>query len=322
MARDLPSTPSPAVLRRVAVDAAAGRVPALRAAFRAGPCVPTTAAHPSLKTNHHDLVTEYDRATEAALVRALTDAVPGSQVLGEETGAHGDPEHPLRWIVDPIDGTSNFTHGFAMFSVSIAAEVDGELVAAAIADPAAGQVFSSDDTGAWLAALRWSSPNTAAPPCPDSPEKASDARQAGAVVVTEERPLAEVARPAPDAALGEHGLNLVTSYPAGEALALEGSAALERFGELVRTYATVRRTVSGALELAYTAAGWADAALYVDTKPWDVAAGVHLLRAAGGTWVGGDHTTPFALALAPGRSAPTALQVLDDIIRTRLTAGT
>ncbi|WIK82248.1 inositol monophosphatase family protein [Micrococcus lylae] len=322
MARDLPSVPSPAVLRRVAVDAAAGCVPALRAAFRAGPCVPTTAAHPSLKTNHHDLVTEYDRATEAALVRALTDAVPGSQVLGEETGAHGDPHHPLRWIVDPIDGTSNFTHGFAMFSVSIAAEVDGELVAAAIADPAAGQVFSSDDTGAWLADLRLSSPITCAPPCPDSPEKASDAPEAGAVVVTEERPLAEVARPAPDAALGEHGLNLVTSYPAGEALALEGSAALERFGELVRTYATVRRTVSGALELAYTAAGWADAALYVDTKPWDVAAGVHLLRAAGGTWVGGDHTTPFALALAPGRSAPTALRVLDDIIRTRLTAGT
>lgn len=288
MARDLLSVPSPAALRRLAVDAAAARVPALRAAFRVGPSFPTTAAHPSLKTNHHDLVTEFDRSTEAALVRALTEAVPGSRVLGEETGAHGDPDHPLRWIVDPIDGTSNFTHGFAMFSVSIAAELDGELVAGAIADPAAGQVFSSDDTGAYL----------------------------------DERPLAEVSRPAPDPSLGERGLNLVTSYPAGEALALEGSAALERFGELVRTYATVRRTVSGALELAHTAAGWADAALYVDTKPWDVTAGVHLLRAAGGTWVGGDHTAPVALALAPGRTAPTARRILDDIIETRVTSGT
>ena len=323
MARDLLSVPSPAALRRLAVDAAAARVPPLRAAFRAGPSFPTTAAHPSLKTNHHDLVTEYDRSTEAALVRALTEAVPGSRVLGEETGAHGDPDHPLRWIVDPIDGTSNFTHGFAMFSVSIAAELDGELVAGAIADPAAGQVFSSDDTGAWLADLDVDRAAAApALPSPDHPGEASRAPEAGAVVVKDERPLAEVSRPAPDPALGERGLNLVTSYPAGEALALEGSAALERFGELVRAHATVRRTVSGALELAYTAAGWADAALYVDTKPWDVAAGVHLLRAAGGTWIGGDHTAPIALALAPDRTAPTALRVLDDIIQTRLTAGT
>ena len=137
----------------------------------------------------------------------------------------------------------------------------------------------------------------------------------------------------------------MTSYPAGEALALEGTAALERFGELVRTYATLRRTVSGALELAHTAAGWADAALYVDTKPWDVAAGVHLLRAAGGTWTGyagpvsstdatarggagspapltaAAHTAPFALALAPGRTAPTAERILHDIIETRITCG-
>lgn len=316
MARALASVPSPAALRRLAVDAAAARVPALRAAFRAGPSFPTTAARPILKTNHHDLVTDLDHSTEAALVQALTAAVPGSRVLGEETGAHGEPDHPLRWIVDPIDGTSNFAHGFAMFSVSIAAEVDGEVVAGAIADPAAGQVFSSDDTGAYLAD-----------------------------VVKDERPLAEVSRPAPDAGLGERGLNLVTSYPAGEALAFEGTAALERFGELVRTYATVRRTVSGALELAHTAAGWADAALYVDTKPWDVAAGVHLLRAAGGTWTGfagpaadaagtpgpgspaprplaaSAHTAPFALALAPGRAAQTAERVLHDIIETRITCG-
>lgn len=322
MARTLAPVPSPADLRRLAVDAAASRVPALRAAFRAGRRFPTTAARPSLKTSHHDLVTEHDRSTEAALVRALTDAVPGSRVLGEETGAHGAAGHPLRWIVDPIDGTSNFAHGFTMFSVSIAAEVDGEVVAGAIADPAAGQVFSSDDTGAYLADVE-----------PLDEPKAGGAPEASAVVVKNERPLAELSRPAPDPALGERGLNLVTSYPAGEALALEGTAALERFGELVRTYATVRRTVSGALELAHTAAGWADAALYVDTKPWDVAAGMHLLRAAGGTWTGlspdasaamtaAAHTAPFALALAPGRRAPTAARVLHVIHETRVTPRT
>lgn len=322
-----PAAPSPAALRAIALEAARAVAPALAAAFR------TPDASATTKRNHHDLVTQHDRATEEALIAALTAAVPGSAVLGEETGttvaspsdtapgAEGGSR--VRWIVDPIDGTSNFTHGFAMFSVSIAAELDGELVAGAIADPAAGQVFSSDDTGAWLADLDVDRAAAApALPSPDHPGEASRAPEAGAVVVKDERPLAEVSRPAPDPALGERGLNLVTSYPAGEALALEGSAALERFGELVRAHATVRRTVSGALELAYTAAGWADAALYVDTKPWDVAAGVHLLRAAGGTWIGGDHTAPIALALAPDRTAPTALRVLDDIIQTRLTAGT
>lgn len=337
------AVPSPAVLRRVAVQAAAARVPALRAAFRPGPSGTTPDASPALKTTHHDLVTVHDRSTESALVAALTAAVPGSRVLGEETGVHGQHGHRLRWIVDPIDGTSNFSHGFALFSVSVAAEVDGEVVAGAIVDPVAGQVFSSDDAGAYLAEVEVAAPA-------GEPEDRSDGAAAANVTVVGERPLAQVGRPAPAPALGEHGLNLVTSYPAGEALAVEGAAALERFGQLVRTFATVRRTVSGALELAYTAAGWADAALYVDTKPWDVAAGVHLLRAAGGTWIGyaapsaggaamlgapaplpdgpalrrpaaplerAAHTAPFALALAPGRQAPTAAAVLQDVLAAR-----
>ena len=137
----------------------------------------------------------------------------------------------------------------------------------------------------------------------------------------------------------------IVHLPSKAGALLSRSRSSPRFGELVRTYATVRRTVSGALELAHTAAGWADAALYVDTKPWDVAAGVHLLRAAGGTWTGfagpaadaagtpgpgspaprplaaSAHTAPFALALAPGRAAPTAERVLHDIIETRITCG-
>lgn len=290
--------PSPAALRRIALDAAGAVAPDLAAAFRR----PAAAdAGPEAKTTHHDLVTVHDRRTEARLVAALTGAVPGSAVLGEELGAHdGEGEAArLTWIVDPIDGTSNFTHGFALFSVSLAAAVDGEVVAGVVLDPVAGLAFSADDAGAWLA------------------------RDGQA-----ERPLADVARPAP--AGGERAQNLVTSYPAGEALALEGEDALRRFGRLVRAHATVRRTVSGALELAYTAAGWADAALYVDTKPWDVAAGQLILRRAGGAWLTPDpaapssgrlvadaphaHTSAFALALAPGRRAPTAAAVLGDIL--------
>lgn len=289
--------PSPAALRAIALDAARAAAPDLAAAFRAPAADGDPAPGPDVKSTHHDLVTVHDRRTEARLVSALTSAAPGSGVLGEELGARsGDGEAArLTWIVDPIDGTSNFTHGFAMFSVSIAAAVDGEVVAGVVLDPVNGLEFSADDAGAWLgeAAL----PLRAAP------------------------------------AGGERALNLVTSYPAGEALALEGEDALRRFGRLVTAHATVRRTVSGALELAYAAAGWADAALFVDTKPWDVAAGQLILRRAGGAWLTPDpaaphtgglvadaphaHTCPFALALAPGRRAPTAAAVLADILTSR-----
>ena len=297
------AVPSPARLRGIALEAARAVAPDLAAAFRA-PAAPTGSA--GTKTNHHDLVTVHDRRTEERLVSALTAAVPGSAVLGEEAGRRpGDgagrlPGEGLEWIVDPIDGTSNFVHGFAMFSVSVAAAVAGEVVAGAVVDPANGLEFSADDAGAYLGG----------------------------------RPLAGVARPVPPG--GEGALNLVTSYPAGEALAAEGDAALHRFGRLVSTYATVRRTVSGALELAYAAAGWADAALLVDTKPWDVAAGQLILRRAGGTYLtpaprgaaapGADalvpdapraHEAAFALALAPGREAPCAHGVLSELLADR-----
>ncbi|GAA3791661.1 inositol monophosphatase family protein [Micrococcus endophyticus] len=293
--------PSPAALRRIALDAAGAVSADLAAAFRS----PSAAGPgPEAKSTHHDLVTVHDRRTEARLVAALTTAVPGSAVLGEELGARDGAGEAARltWIVDPVDGTSNFAHGFAMFSVSVAAAVDGEVVAGVVLDPVSGLAFSADDDGAWLAR-----PGVA------------------------ERPLADVARPAP--AGGERAQNLVTSYPAGEALALEGEDALRRFGRLVSAHATVRRTVSGALELAYAAAGWADAALYVDTKPWDVAAGQLILRRAGGRWLTPDpaapssgrlvddgpraHTCPFALAVAPGREVPTTAAVLGDIVASR-----
>ncbi|MDY6055749.1 inositol monophosphatase [Micrococcus sp.] len=288
------STPCPAALRGIALEAARGVAPALAAAFR----TPGTAAE--TKTNHHDLVTVHDRATEEALVAALTTAVPGSTVLGEETGCTGaegrtgaDGPGVVRWIVDPIDGTSNFSHGFAMFSVSVAAEVHGQVVAGVVLSPVDGLEFSADSTGAWLGRI----------PLPR--------------------------RPAP--AGGERSLNLVTSYPAAEALDREGPSAAERFAHLVQAHATVRRTVSGALELAYVAAGWADVALLVDTNPWDVAAGQLLVARAGGTLVGADdagpapdtpaHLARHLLAVGPGRRAPTAAAVLTELTRVRASTG-
>lgn len=297
MARHLASVPSPAALRRLAVDAAAARAPALRAAFRAGPSFPTTAARPILKTNHHDLVTDLDHSTEAALVQALTAAVPGSRVLGEETGAHGEPDHPLRWIVDPIDGTSNFAHGFDLFSVSVAAAVEDVVVAGVVHAPAAGIVFSAAaGRGAQLTCSRGTE---------------------------------TLGAPSPRTGAGEAPLNMVTSYPAAEALRCEGPPAAASFAELVTTYATVRRVVSGALELCYAATGWADVVLTVDTHPWDIAAGQLILHESGGRLHAHDdagrpvtpiHQAPHLLGLAPGIEAPTARRVLGDIC-TRRSSG-
>ncbi|WP_010523860.1 inositol monophosphatase family protein [Nesterenkonia sp. F] len=276
------AAPSPSELRRLAVDAALDAGAPLVHAFRSQMDVAT-------KSSSHDLVTAFDTATEERLVAALTAAVPDSQFTGEEGGSHGSGA--VEWIIDPIDGTSNFAHGFAMFSISIAAAVDGEVVAGVVHDPIGRLTFSADDSGAWLQDG-------------DGERALGPAGEDGA----RRRPRAE------------ETLNLVTSYPSAEIVESAGPAALQTFGTLVTTYSAVRRLISGALELCHAAAGWADVVLGADTSPWDVAAGMLILRRAGGRYLvdGGapgaaDHLAPHYLGLAPGVEAPTARRALAEI---------
>ena len=88
-----------------------------------------------------DLVTEYDRRSEALLLARIAERYPGSAVLAEESGAHAGAE--LRWIVDPLDGTTNFAHNYPFFGVSIAVEHRGEIVAGAVHDPVRDEMFSA-----------------------------------------------------------------------------------------------------------------------------------------------------------------------------------
>ena len=91
-----------------------------------------------------DLVTEYDRRSEELVLRRLAERFPGSAVLAEESGAHArTSDSPLRWIVDPLDGTTNFAHNYPFFAVSIAAELEGEVVAGAIYDPVRPEMFAA-----------------------------------------------------------------------------------------------------------------------------------------------------------------------------------
>jgi myo-inositol-1(or 4)-monophosphatase len=100
------------------------------------------------KADFHDIVTVYDRQSEAE-IRAVIDArLPGSRILGEEGGCSGDGA--VTWYVDPIDGTANFARGIALWAVVVAAAVNGEVVAGVVYDPVAGHLFEADERGARL----------------------------------------------------------------------------------------------------------------------------------------------------------------------------
>jgi myo-inositol-1(or 4)-monophosphatase len=89
-----------------------------------------------------DLVTEYDRRSEALLLAEIARRFPGHAVLAEESGAHpGDGR--VRWLIDPLDGTTNFAHNYPFFAVSIAAEREGRLQAGVVHDPVRNETFAA-----------------------------------------------------------------------------------------------------------------------------------------------------------------------------------
>ncbi len=89
-----------------------------------------------------DLVTEADTAAEAAIIDTITGVFPEDDVLAEESGRRaGDPER--RWIIDPLDGTTNFAHGLPIFSASIAFAYRGELTAGVVLNPISGELFTA-----------------------------------------------------------------------------------------------------------------------------------------------------------------------------------
>ncbi len=257
-------------LRLSALDAARPAAAELAAAFTSGQVVANT------KTNRHDLVSDWDQRVEERLKSSL--ATDGAVFWGEETGCEPTTATgQLQWIIDPIDGTSNFVHGYPLFAISIAAVIDQQVVAGVVVDPVSGDEYSADAAGAYLNG----------------------------------EPLRS--RPAPS---DSSQYNLVTSFPAAEVLQ-RAPQSIELFGELVTRFATVRRLVSGALEICFAARGIADVVLGVDTKPWDIAAASFILTQAGGTYVTGttapQHLAPHYVAVAPGRSAGTITDIFHQV---------
>jgi myo-inositol-1(or 4)-monophosphatase len=97
-----------------------------------------------------DLVTEADRSSERLIVERLRAHYPSHSVVAEETGLHtGSSEY--RWYVDPLDGTTNFAHGFPVYNVTLALECAGELVSGVIFDPTRNELFTAEKgSGAFL----------------------------------------------------------------------------------------------------------------------------------------------------------------------------
>ena len=89
-----------------------------------------------------DLVTEIDRRSERAIVEAIRSVFPDHPILTEE-GMGQDGGDPFRWIVDPLDGTTNYVHGYPCFSVSIALESEGEIILGVIYNPVLGEMFAA-----------------------------------------------------------------------------------------------------------------------------------------------------------------------------------
>lgn len=126
---------------------------ATRAALRAGKLQAAHMGRPrtvDTKRSAIDLVTEIDKASERLISKAITTKFPGHGYQGEE-GANVNPDSPYRWIVDPLDGTTNFVHGVPVFGISIGLLHHGTIVLGVIHDPTQREMFSAvKGRGAWL----------------------------------------------------------------------------------------------------------------------------------------------------------------------------
>jgi myo-inositol-1(or 4)-monophosphatase len=200
-----------------------------------------TSKEVATKRDPSDFVTRGDRMAEALIVRVLRGRFPDHGILAEEGTSYAGAEY--RWIIDPIDGTTNFVHGVPLFAVSIALQQRQELVAGVIYHPSLDELFAAErGSGAFL---RHGGRQESL--------KVSDVGELAQSVVATGQPYD----------VDEAGRNVA------------------RIGRLDQV-ASVRMTGSAALHLAYVAAGRLEAFWEPGLSPWDYAAGALLIQEAGG----------------------------------------
>lgn len=189
-----------------------------------------------------DFVSAADHRAESIIHNILSEVYPDDAFLMEESGEK-EGKNNRRWVVDPLDGTANFLHGIPQWSISIALEEDGELKYGLVFDPIRGEMFTAEKgKGAFLYRRRL--------------RVATAPKQFGNVVIVG----------APRTAEGKDKEKLF----------------LKEYGVLINAGASPRRFGSAALDLCYVAAARAEGFWERHLKPWDIAAGILIVKEAGG----------------------------------------
>jgi len=192
------------------------------------------------KKGHNDFVSSADLAAERAIIDVIHKHYPDHAIQAEESGTQGESDHV--WIIDPLDGTTNYLHGFPVFAVSIGVQVNGRLEHAVVYDPMREELFSaSRGQGAQLDEHK--------------------------IRVSGNKDL--------DRAL------IGTGFPVRQA-DVEMQPYLEMLEKVVKNTSGVRRPGAAALDLCYVACGRLDGFWETGLKPWDLAAGTLIIREAGG----------------------------------------
>ena len=192
------------------------------------------------KKGHNDYVSEADRAAERAVMDIVLKHYPEHAFLAEESGVVGESD--TVWVIDPLDGTTNFLHGYPVYAVSIGVQVRGRVEHAVVYDPSRQELFTAS-------------------------------RGAGAQL--DGRRIRVSGRTHLEAAL------IATGFPFRNAN-LDMRPYLDMLGKVVRATSGVRRAGAAALDLCYVAAGRFDAFWEAGLAPWDMAAGGLIIREAGG----------------------------------------
>ena len=188
----------------------------------------------------YDLVSRADHESEETVIAEIRRRFPDHHILAEESGVSAGSSQ-YEWLIDPLDGTSNYVQGLPVFSVSVACRHQGRVVAGAVLDPVGDNLFTAIAGGG----AEWNG----------QPMRVSRRdRLAGGF--------------------------LATGYPFRARGALE--LYLDVFHDVFLEVRSIRRCGSAALDLAYTAAGVYDGFFEFRLSPWDFAAGVLLIREAGG----------------------------------------
>ncbi len=195
------------------------------------------------KKGQHDYVTEIDTRAENHIMDILKEAYPHHGFLGEESGSTPNNNSEFQWIIDPLDGTTNFIHGIPQFAISIALQYRGKLEVAVVYDPIKQEEFS---------ALR-----------------GQGAQLNGKRIRVSENKFME------DALIG-------TGFPFRPDQESIMDMYFAQAKNIAKISAGIRRAGAASLDLAYVAAGRLDGFWEYGLQPWDIAAGILLIQEAGG----------------------------------------